>query len=153
MDRLNAQLAANQDELASLQQQYTLAEKRLARAGTLIDSLAGEAVRWQESSEAHDAAKGTLVGDAFIAAACVSYQGPFAGPHRAALLGAWLQACGTHGLAVAPGFTLRGFLDVDMEARQWQLQVRSLQSNLTSACCCLEWRSMLFACRFRTQQR
>ena len=48
---LKDQLAATQTELASLQQQYSLSEKRLVRASKLISALGDEADRWGISAD------------------------------------------------------------------------------------------------------
>jgi dynein heavy chain, axonemal len=123
VQELNEQLRLNHEELASLQRQTQLAEKRLHRAGTLTESLADEAVRWQEAAECHQLSMDTLAGDTFLAAACISYMGPFAGLYRSGLLADWVQACQRCGLATAQDFSLRRFMQIDMEARQWRLQV------------------------------
>ena len=52
VDRLRQQLADTQAELASLQAQYSLGEKRLARASKLMAALGNEAVRWTAAAEA-----------------------------------------------------------------------------------------------------
>ena len=48
---LKAQLSDTQTELASLQQQYSLSEKRLVRASKLISALGDEAGRWSMSAD------------------------------------------------------------------------------------------------------
>lgn len=48
---LKAQLSDTQTELASLQQQYSLSEKRLVRASKLISALGDEAGRWGISAD------------------------------------------------------------------------------------------------------
>lgn len=48
---LKEQLSGTQTELASLQQQYSLSEKRLVRASKLISALGDEAGRWGVSAD------------------------------------------------------------------------------------------------------
>ena len=48
---LKQQLADTQTELASLQQAYSLGEKRLVRASKLISALGDEAGRWGNSAD------------------------------------------------------------------------------------------------------
>ena len=48
---LKEQLSGTQTELASLQQQYSLSEKRLVRASKLISALGDEAGRWGTSAD------------------------------------------------------------------------------------------------------
>ena len=52
VEHLRQQLADTQAELASLQAQYSLGEKRLARASKLMAALGNEAVRWTAAAEA-----------------------------------------------------------------------------------------------------
>ena len=52
MQSLKQQLSDTQSELASLQQQYNLGEKRLVRASKLISALGEEAERWGNSADA-----------------------------------------------------------------------------------------------------
>ena len=49
---LKQQLSDTQTELTSLQQQYSLGEKRLVRASKLISALGEEAGRWGNSADA-----------------------------------------------------------------------------------------------------
>lgn len=51
MQSLKQQLAGTQTELASLQQAYSLGEKRLVRASKLISALGDEAGRWGNSAD------------------------------------------------------------------------------------------------------
>merc|ERR1719359_2384097 len=79
---LNQQLKesmAEKDELVSTAEELKL---KLERAEMLVTSLAGEKGRWEESLANFDAREGDLVGDCFIAAAFMSYAGPFGSKYR-----------------------------------------------------------------------
>lgn len=54
-----------------------LPQDKLERADKLVGGLAGEFVRWQASIGSYEAMIERLVGDSLIAAAFVSYLGPF----------------------------------------------------------------------------
>ena len=51
MQSLKEQLSSTQTGLASLQQQYSLSEKRLVRASKLISALGDEAGRWAATAD------------------------------------------------------------------------------------------------------
>ena len=59
---LKAQLSDTQTELASLQQQYSLSEKRLVRASKLISALGDEAGRWSMSADTLTTSLQLLIG-------------------------------------------------------------------------------------------
>lgn len=59
--------------------QAELTRRRLVRAEKLTGALADEAVRWRAQSEAIGSGMQLLVGDVFLAAACISYVGAFSG--------------------------------------------------------------------------
>jgi dynein heavy chain len=64
-----------EEELADL-------EGKLARAEKLVTGLAGERVRWEASITGFEAALAALPGDALLAAAFLSYAGPFPSEYR-----------------------------------------------------------------------
>lgn len=59
-----------------------LTEARLARAGKLTSSLGDEQIRWQESVALFEEEIINVVGNVFIAAACVAYCGAFTSRYR-----------------------------------------------------------------------
>lgn len=62
--------------------QAELTRKRLDRAGKLTNGLAAEGVRWQSTADQLQAQGALLVGDVFLAAACIAYYGAFTGSYR-----------------------------------------------------------------------
>lgn len=63
---LQQQLAGTQAELGSLQQQYSLGEKRLVRASKLISALGDEAGRWGQAADALLTRLNLLVGELLL---------------------------------------------------------------------------------------
>lgn len=59
-----------------------LTESRLARAGKLTSALGDEQVRWEESVAMFEQEIINVVGNVFIAAACVAYSGAFTSHYR-----------------------------------------------------------------------
>merc|ERR1719487_1412149 len=67
------------DELSATAEDLKI---KLERAGQLVDGLAGEKVRWEISITNFDRQLGNLAGDVTIAAAFLSYAGPFGATYR-----------------------------------------------------------------------
>lgn len=59
-----------------------LTEARLTRAGKLTSALGDEQVRWEESVALFEQEIINVVGNVFIAAACVAYYGAFTSHYR-----------------------------------------------------------------------
>ncbi|DBA83803.1 TPA: hypothetical protein ACH3X1_006326, partial [Trebouxia sp. C0004] len=119
---LKQQLSDTQTELASLQQAYNLGEKRLVRASKLISALGDEAGRWGNSADTLATRLQLLIGDVFLAAACISYVGPFTGIYRDRLVQGWRGRCQDLGVPVSDPFSLQAILATPMSIREWTLQ-------------------------------
>ena len=59
-----------------------LTKARLVRAGKLTAALGDEQVRWEESIQKFNEEISNIVGNVFIAAACVAYYGAFTAQYR-----------------------------------------------------------------------
>lgn len=79
-------------EKQRLQEAADTTDKRLKRAGKLTSGLADEAVRWAETVAGLKVDYGNLVGDVFIAAAFVAYNGPFTMGYRKAIVEHWIES-------------------------------------------------------------
>ena len=121
VESLQRQLKEAQDEQASLAEQADTTSKRLARAGKLTSGLADEQVRWKETAEKIAEDTRLLVGDVFIAAACVSYYGAFSGAYREELVGSWVARCKDLGIPVSEVSSLRNTLANPVELREWAI--------------------------------
>jgi dynein heavy chain len=66
-----------------------LTEHRLLRAMKLIDLTANEALRWKVTVENLSSEIEQLIGDVFLSAASISYNGPFTGVFRKELNDEW----------------------------------------------------------------
>ncbi|CAD7967000.1 unnamed protein product, partial [Amoebophrya sp. A25] len=82
VNALRQKLEDTEKEKESLIAESALTEKRLERADVLTNSLAQEDQRWRESVEKMAGETENLVGDVFLAAACISYYGPFTGSYE-----------------------------------------------------------------------
>lgn len=59
-----------------------LTKARLVRAGKLTASLGDEQVRWEETIQKFNEEISNIIGNVFIAAACVAYYGAFTAQYR-----------------------------------------------------------------------
>lgn len=82
------EMLQNKQDLETLKD---LTEARLLRAKKLITLTADEAKRWAETVETLGAQIENLVGDVFLSAAAISYNGPFTGPYRQQLSASWVE--------------------------------------------------------------
>ena len=109
-------------EKDSLMKQMSLTTARLKRAAKLTTALADEQVRWGENVEKFNEQIGNVVGDVFIAAACVSYYGAFTSDYRQKLVDIWLEKCIELGIPTSPTVQLASILGDPYEIRQWNTE-------------------------------
>uniref|UniRef100_A0A671M0J4 Dynein heavy chain ATP-binding dynein motor region domain-containing protein n=1 Tax=Sinocyclocheilus anshuiensis TaxID=1608454 RepID=A0A671M0J4_9TELE len=84
-----------------------LTEVRLGRSGKLTSALGDEQVRWQESITFFEQEIHNVIGNVFIAAACVAYYGAFTSQYRQ---------------LVVDNFSLISILGDPYEIRQWNAE-------------------------------
>ncbi|KAL9959258.1 hypothetical protein ACROYT_G032565 [Oculina patagonica] len=126
-------LAAVEEKIAELQAAYdnSIAEKetltkniaqtaaRLKRASKLTTALGDEQGRWTENVAAFELEIGNVVGNVFVAAACVAYFGAFTSLYRHELISSWIERCKDLGIPVSDDFSLINVLADPYEIRQW----------------------------------
>uniref|UniRef100_A0AAZ3Q8S3 Dynein heavy chain coiled coil stalk domain-containing protein n=1 Tax=Oncorhynchus tshawytscha TaxID=74940 RepID=A0AAZ3Q8S3_ONCTS len=127
-----AQLQEVQNKIKILQDQFdqsiaekeglaktmALTEARLGRAGKLTAALGDEQVRWQESIELFEQEIHNVVGNVFIAAACVA-SGAFTMHYRQLLIDQWIVRCQELGIPISASFSLINILGDPYEIRLW----------------------------------
>ncbi|XP_052105827.1 dynein axonemal heavy chain 6-like isoform X2 [Mytilus californianus] len=96
--------SVNQRE--SLKQEKITTGLRLQRAAVLIDALANEKVRWQESVKTLELKLQGLVGDTLVAAASVAYIGPYTAKYRKDLLVSWVDMSKSAQIPITDKFDL-----------------------------------------------
>jgi len=94
---------------------------RLERAEKLTNGLASEGVRWKVTVEQLSQQIGLLVGDIFIAAACISYYGAFTGPYRDNLVSQWRSKILEMEVPCSSGFDLVAVIGNPVTVREWQI--------------------------------
>ncbi|XP_069092738.1 dynein axonemal heavy chain 6 isoform X2 [Pleurodeles waltl] len=106
-------------EKESLAKTMALTQARLNRARKLTSSLGDEQVRWQESIANFEDEISNVIGNVFIAAACVAYFGAFTAFYRQQLIECWIKECQKLEIPISPKFSLINILGDAFEIRQW----------------------------------
>uniref|UniRef100_A0A8B9EVG3 Dynein axonemal heavy chain 1 n=1 Tax=Anser cygnoides TaxID=8845 RepID=A0A8B9EVG3_ANSCY len=98
-------------------------QQRLDRADTLINNLADEKVRWQDTVENLDYKINNIAGDVLVAAGFVAYLGPFtvSGHYRIALCKEWLSQLSENNIPHTKEPNLISTLGDPVEIRSWQI--------------------------------
>ncbi|WIA13292.1 hypothetical protein OEZ85_006876 [Tetradesmus obliquus] len=98
-------------------------EGKLQRAEKLVTGLAGERTRWESSISGYEAFLAALPGDTLLAAAFLSYAGPFPSEFRDELVkGTWMPQVKLLNIPSSEGFEFSGFLADPSNVRDWNIQ-------------------------------
>ncbi|CAL1538804.1 unnamed protein product [Lymnaea stagnalis] len=98
-------------------------ELMLDRAQKLVSGLAGERIRWEETVRDLEERMGHLVGDVLIAAAFMSYMGPFLSTYRDEMVNfKWMTEVKKLGIPVADSFNFCSFMAKPTQVRDWNIQ-------------------------------
>ncbi|ELK30056.1 Dynein heavy chain 6, axonemal [Myotis davidii] len=126
LKKVEDQIQALQDEYdksvsekESLTRNMALTKARLIRAGKLTAALGDEKVRWEETINKFDEELSNIIGNVFIAAACVAYYGAFTAQYRQLLIECWTQDCQSLEIPIDSSFSLISILGDPYEIRQW----------------------------------
>uniref|UniRef100_A0A8P4KSK9 AAA+ ATPase domain-containing protein n=1 Tax=Dicentrarchus labrax TaxID=13489 RepID=A0A8P4KSK9_DICLA len=95
-----------------------LTQTRLTRAGKLTSALGDEQVRWEESVALFEQEIINVVGNVFIAAACVAYYGAFTSHYRQL----WIIQCQELYIPISSSFSLINILGDPFVIRQWNTE-------------------------------
>ncbi|XP_064639639.1 dynein axonemal heavy chain 2-like isoform X2 [Lineus longissimus] len=98
-------------------------EMMLDRAAKLVAGLAGEKVRWEETVASLEIQMGFLSGDCLVAAAFLSYMGPFLSNYRDEIVQKiWLAEINKLAVPCSPDFNFCEFMVKPTQVRDWNLQ-------------------------------
>jgi dynein heavy chain len=106
-------------------------EKRLGRAEKLISGLSVEGARWKETVSFLSESILAQIGDVFLAAASISYYGPFTGAFRQRIVEKWTSHAQELGIPCSANYSLSSALGSPVEIREWQLN--GLPTDSTSS--------------------
>uniref|UniRef100_UPI00398F6457 dynein axonemal heavy chain 6 isoform X2 n=1 Tax=Pristiophorus japonicus TaxID=55135 RepID=UPI00398F6457 len=119
LEDLQEQYDRSIEEKKNLARTMELTQARLVHAGKLTAALADEQIRWQESIILFEQEISNLIGNVFIAAACVAYYGAFTATYREMLIDQWIKGCMKLDIPISTGFSLINILGDAFEIRQW----------------------------------
>ncbi|XP_076854099.1 dynein axonemal heavy chain 10 [Brachyhypopomus gauderio] len=134
LERIQAELAAIQEELGMLGDKYTTAtnekqllqeeaelmERRLIAADKLISGLGSENKRWTEDLEELKKRRVRLLGDCLICAAFLSYEGAFSWDFRDEMVyEVWQRDVLGRGIPLSQPFRVENLLTDEVEISRW----------------------------------
>ena len=107
----------------ALQREAEDLELKLQRAEKLVNGLAGERGRWEASIGVLDEQLKKLPGDVMMAAAFMSYAGPFPASYREELVDlTWMKQLAQLAVPSSPKFDFASFLADPSDVRDWNIQ-------------------------------
>lgn len=107
----------------ALQREAEDLELKLQRAEKLVNGLAGEKGRWEASIGVLQEQLTQLPGDVMMAAAFMSYAGPFPKTYREELVEhTWMKQLQQLAVPSSPKFDFAGFLADPSDVRDWNIQ-------------------------------
>ena len=109
-------------EKNELQDEAENLEMKLNRASQLVDGLSGERVRWEKSITEYEKRLYHLTGDGLVAAAFLSYAGPFDTAYRKDLVKKWLNTVKEQEIPFTADFNFATFLANPEDVRDWNIQ-------------------------------
>ena len=116
---LQKQFKESMDAKQTLEKNMATTAARLTRAGKLTSALGNEQSRWGESVAAYNVQINDVVGNVFIAAACVAYFGAFTSSYRQVLVENWIEKCKSLEIPVTAGLSIANILSTPYQIRQW----------------------------------
>lgn len=107
--------------MGELKAQLDDIQVKIDRGDKLITGLAGEKTRWEASLILLDDQYEKLIGDCVLAAAFMSYCGPFPSEYRDDLVSNWVSMVQNQHIPFTEGFEFDDFMAGPALARQWQI--------------------------------
>ena len=133
MEELEIEFKKLADKLAELEDTYTTTTSTMAaykaelhslqvkidRGDKLISGLSGEKTRWEATLIELDEQFEKLIGDCILAAAFMSYCGPFPSEYRDSLITNWVGTVELNKIPFTQGFDFSEFMAGAAQARAW----------------------------------
>jgi dynein heavy chain, axonemal len=114
------------DQKKKLEDELEDLEGKLLRAEKLVTGLAGEKSRWEASIADFEAQAARLPGDCVVAAAFLSYAGPFPSEYRDDLVSAtWMPQVKNLQIPSSENFSFANFLANPSDVRDWNSEWRA----------------------------
>ncbi|XP_071165421.1 dynein axonemal heavy chain 2-like [Mytilus edulis] len=111
------------EQKEDLKRKADYTEMMLERAAKLVEGLAEERVRWEETVQNLKEKISTLPGDCMLAAAFMSYMGPFLSNYREKIVKKlWIPQIAKLGIPCTPTFEFSEFMARPTQVREWNIQ-------------------------------
>ena len=94
---------------------------KLIRANKLTDLLAEEGIRWKETVIIMREKELSIIGDTFLAAASISYLGPFTGIFRKQIQEDWVAKCRERDIPISDNYSVINALGDQLVIRDWMV--------------------------------
>lgn len=98
------------------------AERKCARAKSLIEKLATEEVNWDISLKQNKADKLNLVGDVIISSGVIAYLGVFSFQYRDTAIAGWTTMLKEFQIKGTENFSLRDLIKSEVKIQQWFIE-------------------------------
>ncbi|XP_049764343.1 dynein axonemal heavy chain 2 [Schistocerca cancellata] len=122
LEKLRLEYEDKMKQKEELRQKSEDLQQKLERATMLVEGLAGEKVRWEQTVKLLDGEFNCLPGNVLIATAFVSYLGPFVSQYRDQLITMWKKAVVKDEIPVSNVFSITTFLADPTMIREWNIQ-------------------------------
>jgi dynein heavy chain len=107
------------NNIDNLNEMIEINMKKLERAGKLIEKTKDEEENWKINVKQLNNDLVKLIGDTFLAAASISYIGPFTGIYRENLIKEWKDKLVEYKIPCSDNYKLRSTLGNEVEIRDW----------------------------------
>lgn len=105
-----------------LERKAEIFRRNLERAAMLVENLAGERVRWEQTIKTLEEKLSYVVGDCLLASATVSYIGPFTSDYRNGMTKSWMHQVRELGIPCDPEYDFCDYLANPTQVRMWNIQ-------------------------------
>ncbi|CAO1616035.1 unnamed protein product [Sympodiomycopsis kandeliae] len=120
IERYKNEYAALISETQAIKTEMERVQKRVDRSIQLLDSLGSEKERWEASSRSFDAQMSTIVGDALLSAAFLTYAGFFDQAYRELMWAGWKDHVGKVGIKFKAEISPVDYLSTAEDRLRWQ---------------------------------
>ncbi|CAF1579491.1 unnamed protein product, partial [Adineta steineri] len=123
LDELRANYEKQMAEKEQLRRDCEHMQMMLDKASRLINGLASEKVRWEATVADLQQQIGYVTGDCLLAAAFLSYMGPFLSQYRDRMMNEiWFKEIKKLSIPCNPEFNFANFLSIPTQVRDWNIQ-------------------------------
>lgn len=120
IERYKSEYASLISETQAIKMEMERVQKRVDRSIQLLDSLGSEKQRWESSSRSFDSQMSTIIGDALLCAAFLTYAGFFDQGYREVMWASWKIHVAKVGIRFKPEISPVDYLSTAEDRLTWQ---------------------------------